>query len=61
MHPATVLTMVLTLIDALLSPVSYRSKVLELLHIDHMADLGEVNGQAVWAWSILSKGLSTAS
>ena len=39
-------------LDALLSSVSYRSKVLELLHIDHMADLGEVKGQAVWAWSI---------
>ena len=43
-------------LDALLSFVSYRSKVLEreLLHIDHVADLGEVKGQVVWAWSILN-------
>ena len=62
--PTAVLTLILALayvaliasysllnarLDALLSSVSYRSKVLELLHIDH---LGEVKGQVVWAWSI---------
>ena len=29
------------------------AKVLELLHRDHVKLLGEVKGQAGWAWSIL--------